>query len=655
MTQDVLWTTAADRTASRLGRLVAQIEADTGQAFADPEEFRRWTVEHLDAYWLAVWRELDLPSDVEPSVALADDRMPGAVWFPEVRTNYAEAMLAAPGRGDDDVVVLSRSQSRDDRSWTLAQLRDDVASARAGLVRLGVAEGDRVAAYAPNIGETLVLLLATASLGAIFTSCAPEFGTQSVVDRLAQIEPSVVVAVDGYRYGTKAIDRRPEVEEVMAALPGSTRLVWLPYLAPDAAAPEGATTWAELLAEPGPLEFVRVPFDHPLYILYSSGTTGLPKAIVHGHGGITLVHGASLGLYADLGPTDRFLWFSTTGWMMWNYLVSGLLVGTTVVLFDGDPGSPDSTMLWRTAEELKLTFFGTSAPFLLQCRKEGVRPGDLADLSALRGLGSTGAPLPAEGFRWVYEAVGRDLQLGSISGGTDIAAAFLGTTPLTDVVAGELSCRLPGVALEAFDEQRRPVVGEVGELVVTRPFPSMPVSFWGDDDRARYRAAYFEDIPGVWRHGDWITVTERGTCIVTGRSDATLNRGGVRLGTSEFYSVVESLPEVSDSLVVHLEDADGGAGELVLFVAAAEADRQRLRTEIVGTLRRRLSPRHAPDTIHWVSRLPRTLSGKRLEVPVKRILLGTPVDTAVARGSLNDPDALDALVAVIGQRGGTTG
>ncbi len=650
---EVLWSPGPDRAASRLGRFVQQVEATTGERFGGYEDFRAWSVEHLDAFWLAVWRELGLPADDDPDVALAEDRMPGAVWFPQVRLNYAEAMLAAPGRGDDDVVVVSRSQSREDRTWTLAALRDDVARARTGLVRLGVGEGDRVAAYAPNIGETLVVLLASASLGAVFTSCAPEFGTQSVVDRLAQIEPTVVVAVDGYRYGARSVDRRAEVEAVMAALPGSTRLVWLPYLDPAAPAPAGATTWAELLAEPGPLEFARVAFDHPLYVLYSSGTTGLPKPIVHGHGGITLVHAASLALHLDLGPSDRFFWFSTTGWMMWNFLVSGLLVGATVVLLDGDPAYPDLGQLWRDADELGLTYLGTSAPFLLQCRKEGIRPRDVADLSRLRGLGSTGAPLPAEGFRWVYDAVGDDLQLGSISGGTDVCAAFLGATPLTPVVAGELSCRLPGVALEAYDPQGRPVVDEVGELVVTRPFPSMPVRFWGDDDGSRYRAAYFEDIPGVWRHGDWTTVTSRGTCVVTGRSDATLNRGGVRLGTAEFYSVVEALPEVADSLVVHLEDAEGGAGELVLLLAAPGVDedgRDRLRGEIVTALRRQLSPRHAPDTLLWVERLPRTLSGKRLEVPVKRLLQGVSVDVAVARGALDHPEAMDALVVALAGR-----
>lgn len=618
------------------------------QTFADYDALWAWSVEQPNDFWRAAWQHFDVPADGDPTIALADASMPGAVWFPDVRLNYAEAMLRMPGRTDDDVVVVAASQSRDDVRLTAGELRDQVARARAGLQRAGVEAGDRVAAYSPNIPETLVLLLAAASLGAVFSSCAPEFGTQSVVDRWQQIEPTVLLAVDGYRYGTKGVDRRAEVEAITSSLPSLCTVVWLPYLDADAAAPDGAITWAELTAESGPLEFVRLPFAAPLYVLFSSGTTGLPKPIVHGHGGITLEHLKSLAFHHDLGRADRFFWFSTTGWMMWNLLISGLAVGSTIVLFDGNPGHPDLAMLWQLAERLEMTYFGTSAPYLLQCRKEGLVPHEVADLSRLRGVGSTGAPLPAEGFRWVYDAVSPTVQLGSISGGTDVCSGFVGAAPTVPVYAGEISCRMLGCAVEAYDEERHPVIGSLGELVITQPMPSMPVGFWGDADGSRYRAAYFEDIPGVWRHGDWITITERGTCIITGRSDATLNRGGVRLGTAEFYTVVEALPEVVDSLVVHLEDAEGGAGRLLLFVVLTDGldlD-EALHQRLALALRTQLSPRHVPDAIHQVAALPRTLSGKKLEVPVKKILQGASIEDAAAKGALTDPTSLDAFVTI---------
>src|SRR5581483_1443619 len=502
------------------------------------------------------------------------------------------------------------------------ELRDQVARARAGLQRLGVGRGDRVAAYLPNIAETLVAFLATASLGAVWSSCAPEFGTRSVVDRLRQIDPKVLLAVDGYRYGDKDVDRRNEVAAIRAELPSLEATVAVPYLG-NGGIPD-AVSWSDLVAAPGELAFDAVPFDHPLYILFSSGTTGLPKPIVHGHGGILVEHLKVLGLCSDIGPADRFFWFSTTGWMMWNYLVSGLLVGAGVVLYDGNPGWPDVSELWRLAAETGVTWFGASAPFLLSCRKEGLRPGAELDLSAVRAVGSTGAPLPVEGFHWVYEAVGKDLVLSSCSGGTDVCSAFVGAVPVLPVRAGEITCRYLGAKVEAYDETGRSLVGQQGELVVTAPMPSMPVGFWGDSDGSRYRAAYFADFPGVWRHGDWITISDHGSCVISGRSDATLNRGGVRLGTAEFYSVVESLPEVADSLVVHLEDPEGGPGDLILFVALTDGRTldDALTKRIATELRTNLSPRHVPNRIHQVAAIPRTLSGKKLEVPVKRILTG---------------------------------
>jgi acetoacetyl-CoA synthetase len=507
----------------------------------------------------------------------------------------------------------------------------------------------------PNISETMVAMLATASLGAIWSSCAPEFGTRAVLDRLTQIEPAVLLVIDGYRYGDRPVDRTDEVAQIRAGLPSVRHTVVVPYLEADPTRVPGAVSWDVLIdgSDDSGTAFEYVPFDHPLYVLYSSGTTGLPKPIVHSHGGITVEHAKQLGLYGDLGPDDLFFWFSTTGWMMWNYLISGPLVGAPVVLFDGNTGYRGLDNLWRMCGELGVTFFGTSAPFLMACRKEGLRPGELTDLSTLRAVGSTGAPLPSEGFEWVYEAVRANVLLSSVSGGTDVCSAFVGGSPLTPVRAGEISCRYLGCAVVAFDADGRSVIGQQGELVITEPMPSMPVAFWGDKDGSKYRAAYFENYPGVWRHGDWVTIHGDGTCVISGRSDATLNRGGVRLGTSDFYVTVEQFAEVTDSLVVHLEDGEvGGIGQLFLFVVltpGAELNND-LRGRIGSALRTQLSPRHVPDYIDVVPTVPRTLSGKKLEVPVKRILEGTPIDRAVSRGSLADPAALDPFEVLAAKR-----
>jgi acetoacetyl-CoA synthetase len=646
---DLLWSPPADvRDESRVGAFLGWLERSRSLAFDSYDLLWEWSVTDLPGFWSAIWDFFEVGPPVPEGGVLRDAHMPGTRWFPGVRLNYAEQVLRMPGLADDDPVVLAYSQTRAPVTLTAARLREQVRRVAAGLRRLGVTPGDRIAAYTPNIPETVILMLAAASLGAIFSSCAPEFGTRSVVDRWRQTEPTVLVAVDGYRYGSKDVDRRAEVAAIREALPSLRHTVMLPYLHADT-----PDDWARLAAPTDePLTFAPLAFDHPLYILYSSGTTGLPKPIVHGHGGILLEHLKMLALHHDLGPGDRFFWFTTTGWMMWNFLVSAPAVGAAIVLFDGDPASPDLGVLWRLAGEAGITAFGTSAPFLLACRKAGIHPRELADLSRLRELGSTGAPLPPEGFRWVYEELGPDIHLASLSGGTDVCTGFVGGTRLLPVYEGEITCRALGARVESFDPTGQPVLDQLGELVITAPMPSMPVSFWGDESGEKYRAAYFDVFPGVWRHGDWITITHRGSCVITGRSDATLNRGGVRLGTAEFYSVVEAMPEVVDSVVVHLEDAAGGPGELLLFLVLTEGTQldDELRARVARELRGALSPRHVPDEIYQVRAVPRTLSAKKLEVPVKRILTGTPAESAAAKGALANPESLTAFEDLAARR-----
>jgi acetoacetyl-CoA synthetase len=653
-----LWAPSEERIARSKLTAYRRWLADTkGLGFAGYQELWDWSVSDLDAFWRSVWEFFEVSDGAAPAPGLAERRMPGARWFPEARLNHAEVALR---RRDGHPAIIAGSEDGSLRTITRAELAGMVAAAAEGLRRLGVGSGDRVAAYLPNVPETVIAFLATASIGAIWSSCAPEFGVSSVVDRFQQIEPKVLLAVEGYRYAGRWHDRREEVAAIRSRLETLSATVLVPAPGqpdggePGSVGPGRTLTWAELLepaAERPELTFAPVPFDHPLWILYSSGTTGLPKPIVQGHGGIVLEHLKSMALHLDLGPGDRFFWFTTTGWMMWNFLVGGLLVGSTVLLYDGSPGQPDMGALWRFAEATGMTYFGTSAAYVLACMKAGVEPAAVARLDALHSVGSTGSPLPPEGFHWLYGQVAKDILVGSVSGGTDVCTAFGQSCAVLPVHAGEIQCRGLGAKVEAFDEDGRPVTGQVGELVITEPLPSMPLYFWNDPDGSRYHDSYFTPWEGVWRHGDWVEITSRGSLVISGRSDSTLNRGGVRMGTSEFYRVVEGLEQVTDCLVVDASEP-GGEGRLLLFLVlrpGAELDDE-LRRLVRETVRRDLSPRHVPDEIHAIAEVPRTLSGKKLEVPVKRVLAGVPLEKAVSEGALANPAAIHEVVGLAGGR-----
>jgi acetoacetyl-CoA synthetase len=629
---------------SRLREFMRWLQAKRGLDFAAYDELWQWSVDDLEAFWSAIWDFFGVQADGEAERALGNREMPGAEWFAGTRLNYAEHVFA--DKEDAETAILHASELRELGELSWGELRAGVAATAAGLRALGVERGDRVVAYMPNIPEAIVAFLATASIGAIWSSCSPDFGPASVIDRFAQIEPKVLFAVDGYRYGGKDFDRRETVARLQDEMPSLVRTVVLPYLdpEPDLTPLREAIRWDELLAsgEGAELSFERVPFDHPLWVLYSSGTTGLPKAIVQSQGGILLEHLKKLHLHVDARPGDRLFWFTTTGWMMWNFLVSGLLTRAAIVLYDGNPGHPDMGVLWDLAERAGITMFGTSAAYIAACMKAGVEPGTGRDLGRLKAVGSTGSPLAPEGFDWIYEQLGADTWLFSTSGGTDLCTAFVGGSALLPVYRGELQARALGAAVEAWDEEGKPVTDAVGELVVTEPMPSMPVYFWGDPDGSRYRESYFEMFPGVWRHGDWIEITARGTAVIYGRSDSTINRGGIRMGTSEIYRAVLSLDEIIDALVVDVP-RPGTDGWMPLFIVlreGAELDDE-LRKEIAKRVRAQCSPRHVPDEVFAIAEVPRTLSGKVLEVPVKRILMGTPAAQAVSRDSLANPVALD--------------
>ncbi|MEU6323824.1 acetoacetate--CoA ligase [Streptomyces sp. NPDC047009] len=657
---EVLWSPSAEQASKSamagFARWVGEHKGVDLGPEVDYAALHEWSVRDLEGFWSAVAEHLGATFHDAPRTVLGSRDMPGAQWFPGATLNYAEhALSPRPGRKDADIAVVFAREDGLERIVSHAQLRDLVARARAGLVAAGVRQGDRVVALAPNSVETLAMFLAAASLGAVWSSCSPDFGVRAVQDRFAQVEPVVLLAVDGYLYGGRAFDIRDTVAALMGRLPTLRRTVMVPYLDPDAAL-EGTTPWAEFTAEAGPLEFASLPFDHPLWVLYSSGTTGLPKGIVHSHGGIVLEHLKSLRLHNDLGPGDTFFWFTTTGWMMWNFLVGGLLVGSRILLFDGSPVQPDAGALWSLAERHGITVFGVSAPFVQSCLKAGLRPRDHYDLSRMRALGSTGSPLSVEGFRWVSDACGEHIQICSVSGGTDVCTAFVCAAPTVPVWLGELSVAALGADVRSFDEQGEDLCSDapcaVGELVLTTPMPSMPVMFWNDPNGTRLREAYHETYPGVWRHGDWVHATPRGSFVIHGRSDSTLNRGGVRMGTADFYAVVEGFGEVGDSLVIDTTALGAQEeGELLCFlVLSPGATLGDVEPRLRKALRSDLSPRHVPDRFVAISAVPRTLNGKKCEVPIKRILAGVSPDRAVSAGALQNPEALAPFLDLAGTR-----
>ena len=642
-TGDILWTPRAEQvTASRLAAYLRWLETEKGLHFSDYNALWKWSVDDLESFWQSIWDFFELRYDGSCQPVLASRQMPGADWYPNTRLNYAEHVFR--NASADRPALLVRDEDAPVREVTWAELERSTGALAAGLRAMGVEPGDRVASYMPHRPETVVAFLACASIGAVWSSCGPDMGPMLVRDRFRQIEPKVLFAVDAYSYNGKRHDRTAVVEELARELPSVRTIVHVPGPA-SATVPagwRGAVAWRDVVSNEASPTFERVPFSHPLWVVYSSGTTGLPKAIVHGHGGVVLTQHKTLALQHDLRPGDRMLFLGSTGWIVWNHQVGGLLTGATVVLYDGHPAWPDAQALWRFIDEHRVTLFGCGASFLINCMKDGLRPRDFVRLDALRAINSTGSPLPNDAYRWVYDAVKTDLWLASMSGGTDVASGLVSCAPSLPVTAGEIQCRELGVAVAAFDEAGNSIVDDVGELVVTRPMPSMPLFFWNDPDGRRYRESYFERYPGIWRHGDWIRFTSRGTSVIYGRSDTTINRRGIRMGTADIYRVVEALPEVRDSLVVDLEYL-GRPSFMPLFVVLKpgfELD-ETLKARIKEAIRTEASARHVPDEIFRVEDIPRTLTGKKMEMPVRKLLLGATAMKVVSPEAMANPSSLD--------------
>ncbi|CAG4883677.1 Acetoacetyl-coenzyme A synthetase [Georgfuchsia toluolica] len=617
------------------------LASERGLQLNDYDALWQWSVSDLEAFWGAVWDYFDIRSTTPRGRVLGNAQMPGAEWFPGVQLNYVEQVFRHAS-GEHPAIVF-RNEAGEDREVSWVELQRQVAALAATLRAQSITTGDRVVAFMPNIPEAVVAFLAIASIGAIWSVCSPDMGRVAVLDRFRQIAPKAMIAVDGYRYGGKAHDRRTLVAELLGELPTVEYLILLPTLDPAAGTTgfRKATLWADAIAGNTPLRVTHVPFNHPLWVVYSSGTTGLPKPIVHSQGGVVIEHLKSITFHLDLGPGDRYHWYSTTGWMMWNFQVGGLLAGCTICLFDGNPGTPDLNALWRFVGEKQVDFFGAGAAFYASCQKAAIEPARVANLARLRGLGSTGSPLSSENYRWLLDHVRGDLWINPISGGTDLVSAFVGGVPTLPMYVGEMQCRCLGAKIEAFDESGKPLIDEVGELVCCAPMPSMPLYFWNDKGNLRYKDSYFDTYPGIWRHGDWVRITERGGAIIYGRSDATINRHGIRMGTSELYRAVEDLPEVLDSLVVDLEYL-GKESYMPLFVVLrpGETLSKALRDTLRNRIRDALSARHVPNDIFAVPAIPRTLSGKKMELPIKKLLLGKSLKEVANPDTMANPESL---------------
>lgn len=644
----LLWEPTATTIAeANITHYLSWLHENRNVVFKTYQELWHWSVTEVDAFWGSLWDYFGIIAATPYTTVLAERTMPGAKWFVGAHLNYVENFFRHRHAPRPAILYQAEDGRLTTISWTA--LYHQTAKLAQAFKAAGVVPGDRVVGYLPNLPETIVAFLATASLGAIWSSCPPDFGDRSVLDRFTQIEPKVLIATDGYRWNGAIFDRTDAVARLQAQLPTLEKTVLIPQVTDGAAATNLPHTvlWDDLLATTTVtvLDYAQVPFDHPLWVLYSSGTTGLPKPIVQGHGGILLEHLKAIHLHLDLKPEDHFFWYTSTGWMMWNFLVGGLLNGSTIILYNGSPGYPDMNTLWRLAEQTGMTYFGASAAFILACMKADIHPGRDFDLSRLRALGSTGSPLPVTGFQWVYTEVGKTLALESFSGGTDLCTGFIGGTRLQPIYAGELQTPLLGAKIQAFSEEGQAVINEVGELVITEPMPSMPLYFWNDPVMVRYRESYFEMFPGIWRHGDWLKINERNGCVIYGRSDSTINRQGVRMGTSEIYQAVERIPEVLDSLIIDLELL-GRASYMPLFVVLREGATltDELKARINGRIRQEISPRHVPNAIFAIAEIPYTLSGKKMEVPIRRILLGHPVQKAANIGAMRNPQSLDYFI-----------
>lgn len=649
MGREILWTPSAERAAaSTMATYMRWLSEERGLQFETYNDLWCWSTTDLDAFWRSIWDHFDLGPAEAVGTVLAKRQMPGAEWFPGVHLNYAEAVLKNCTKRSNAPAIHVQSETFGETRLTWDELGAAVARVAAGLRALGVGQGDRVVAILPNTETAVIAFLATARLGAIWSLCAPEMGHVAILDRFRQIEPNVLIAQDGYVHAGKTVDRRAILSEISGNLPTLDHRVLLSVFGDS---PANTMPWGDLLTHEEKIEAATpVPFDHPLWIVYSSGTTGNPKPIVHGHGG-ALLEGTKQALHTDLTDQDRFCWLTSSGWIMWNSQFSALARGAMVAMFDGAPNQPDLNALWEFAARLKLTYLGAGAAFFDTCRKAGLTPGETFDFSALRSIGATGSPLSEDAYRWIYAVVKSDVWLAPISGGTDLAGAFVGGNPMLPVRMGEMQCRFLGNAVHAFDPAGNEVTGEVGELVCTEPLPSMPLYFWGDSDGSRYFDSYFDTYPGVWRHGDWIEITPEGGSVIYGRSDATINRKGLRLGSAEIYQAVEGLPEVMDSLVVDLEFL-GRESFMPLFVVPAQGVTldDTLRNKINDAIRNAVSARFLPNDIIEIAEVPRTLSGKKLEVPVKKLLLGGDPGRVVNRDSMANPGSFDMFIAYAAAR-----